>query len=81
MEVRSLEEIVRALNADEVQYLIVDALAALAVNAHVSSIVGSPTAFDTGFIPGDNSAARRCEMQCAIFLQRVTRNRLVPVYP
>lgn len=37
--------------------------------------------FDTGVFPADNSASRRCEMQCATILERVTRNRLVPVYP
>jgi hypothetical protein len=45
------------------------------------SVVASPARFDTEVVPVDNSASRRCEMQCAISLERVTRNRLVPVYP
>ena len=31
--------------------------------------------FDTAVFPADDSASRRCEMQSAIFLERVTRNR------
>jgi hypothetical protein len=37
--------------------------------------------FDTEVVSADNLASRRCEVQCAIILERVTRNRLVPVYP
>ena len=33
-----------------------------------TSRVDSPAAFDTGVFPVDNSASRRCEMQCALFL-------------
>jgi hypothetical protein len=37
--------------------------------------------FDTAVFSPDNSASRRCEMRCSIIRERVTWNRLVPVYP
>ena len=35
-----------------------------------------PLLFDTRVASADNARSRRCEMQWAIFLERVTRNRL-----
>jgi len=43
------------------------------------NLVGNPGIFDTAVFPADN--LRFPLLRHAIILERVTRNRLVPVYP
>jgi hypothetical protein len=51
--------------------------------AGVASSGRRPVLFDTRVASADNARSRRCEMQSAIFLERVTRNRFalnLPVF-